>query len=250
MKDEKKVKRLKFFIFAGVGVLIAMISYSLGGMGKVSQKQMETIQKSKKVDLSKAKVEDVSLTQQEVNKFLISYYTKKDLEENRPRYKPFMTDSMYQSTVAAEGSPVAQTYKGYVINQKFNDAKIYIDAENNTAVVKVNYNYVTLTTKKQKPSEGMKSTASATLLLTYQKSGKKFLVNQIQNVSFDDYSTDLGDSIKGQEAIYEQEEGSSSESESPSNNMPTTEERLGKQTGTTQPSNSETVEEPKTSEEK
>lgn len=250
MKDERKVKRMKFYVLSAIAVLLVMISYSLGGLGKVPKSQINSkVDQTKKVDLNTAKV-DTSITQDKVEKFLIAYYTKKNLEENRPRYKPFMTDSMYQSMVAAEGAPVAQTYKDFVINQKFNDAKIYIDAENNTAVVKVNYSYVTLTTKNQKPSEGMKSTASATLLLSYQKSGKKFLVNQIQNVSFDDYSTDSGDSIKGQEAIYEQPESSSSEPESSSSAMPTAEERLGTQSSTTQPSSSETVEKPKTSEEK
>lgn len=239
MKDEKKVRRLRFYILSGVALLIAIVSYSFGGLGKVPKSQVKSqVSTAKKIDLTKAKINEVEITQKDVKKFLVAYYTKKDLEENRNRYKPFMTDSMYKTALSAEETPVAQTYKGYVINQKFQDAKVYIDATNQTVLVKVDYSYVTLTKKTDKASDGMSNNSTATLLLTYQKSGKSLLVNNIQNVSFDDRSSDTSEGIKGQEAIYEQSESKTTTSDE---KLPTAEERLGTTTAS--------VEKPKTDEE-
>lgn len=74
--------------------------------------------------------------------------------------------------------------------------------------------------------------------MTYQKTGKSLLVNNIQNVSFDDRSSDTSQSIKGQEAIYEQSESKTTTSDE---KLPTAEERLGTTTAS--------VEKPKTDEE-
>lgn len=156
MKDEKKVRRLRFYILSGVALLIAIVSYSFGGLGKVPKSEVKSqVSTAKKIDLNKAKIDEAKITQNDVKKFLVAYYTKKDLEENRNRYKPFMTESMYKTALSAEETPVAQTYKGYVINQKFQEAKVYIDETNQTALVKVDYSYVTLTKKTDKASDGM-----------------------------------------------------------------------------------------------
>lgn len=248
MKDDKKVKKIMFIGLFIAAALIAIVSYSIGGIGKVPKEQMQKeVSKSKTVDLKHAKVTDQAVTQNDIKSFLVAYYTKKDLEENRNRYKPFMTDSMYKTATTAEEAPVAQTYKGYVINQKFKDAKIYIDDENKIAIVKVDYSYVTLTKKTDKAADGISSSSTATLRLTYQKSDKKFLVNNVENISFDDNvasSNSTTGGITGQESIYEQPVQSTTESDAKksSGDMPTTEERLGKTT--------ESVEKPKTDEEK
>lgn len=43
------------------------------------------------------------------------YYTKKDLGENRNRYKEYMTDAMYNQAVLLENEPTTQTYS-YVVD--------------------------------------------------------------------------------------------------------------------------------------
>src|SRR5574340_137013 len=94
MKDEKKVRRLRFYILSGVALLIAIVSYSFGGLGKVPKSEVKSqVSTAKKIDLNKAKIDEAKITQNDVKKFLVAYYTKKDLEENRNRYKPFMTES-------------------------------------------------------------------------------------------------------------------------------------------------------------
>ncbi|HEL1183892.1 TPA: hypothetical protein TVL29_000600, partial [Streptococcus equi subsp. zooepidemicus] len=65
-------------------------------MGKNSQDSSET-----KVSTTN-KSDDKRLDESLVKKFLIAYYTKKDLEENRQRYKEYMTEGLYNATVSEE----------------------------------------------------------------------------------------------------------------------------------------------------
>lgn len=81
--------------------------------------------------------------------FLISYYTKKDLEENRPRYKSFMTDGLYNSVIAEENKPVNQAYKGFVVDQVFESANIYIDATTDEVLAEVKYSNSVLQEKRE-----------------------------------------------------------------------------------------------------
>ncbi|MBU5519615.1 hypothetical protein KQI96_16635, partial [Enterococcus sp. S163_ASV_20] len=83
--------------------------------------------------------EKETITPASVKKFLIAYYTKKDLGENRNRYKPLVTPGMYNELVAEEKQPVNQAYKGYVVNQVLDRYKIYIDSENNEVISEVSY---------------------------------------------------------------------------------------------------------------
>ncbi|WP_254558615.1 hypothetical protein, partial [Salmonella enterica] len=85
------------------------------------------------------------LSDSTVNKFLIAYYTKKDLGENDNRYKLLMTDSMYNQATSNEKLPVNQAYKGYVIDQVFSKADIYINQKDLTAICNVTYKNTQLT---------------------------------------------------------------------------------------------------------
>lgn len=171
MIDTFKVKILKGVGIAIVVVLIFVIGFGVGHIGKSTQKV--SAPKTKEV------AEGTELTQDYIRKFLIAYYTKKDLEENRSRYKPFMTDGLYTSVVNMENEPVNQTYKGYVVDQAFKSADIFIDEKNNTAIATINYTN-TLLKNKGDYKDAQKNVASKnTLRLTFTKDGKKFKVNNM-----------------------------------------------------------------------
>lgn len=153
MIDTFKVKILKGVGVAIIVILIFVIGFGVGHIGKSTQKV--SAPKTKKV------AEGTELTQDYIRKFLIAYYTKKDLEENRSRYKPFMTDGLYTSVVNMENEPVNQTYKGYVVDQAFKSADIFIDEKNNTAIATINYTNTLLKNKGD------------------YKDGKKFKVNNM-----------------------------------------------------------------------
>lgn len=171
MIDTFKVKILKGVGVAIVVILIFVIGFGVGHIGKSTQKV--SAPKTKKV------AEGTELTQDYIRKFLIAYYTKKDLEENRSRYKPFMTDGLYTSVVNMENEPVNQAYKGYVVDQAFKSADIFIDEKNNIAIATINYTN-TLLKNKGDYKDAQKNVASKnTLRLTFTKDGKKFKVNNM-----------------------------------------------------------------------
>lgn len=120
------------------------------------------------------------MDQETVKNFLIAYYTKKDLGENRNRYLPFMTTSMYKLQVEQEDLPVNQAYKGYVLNQVFDGATIYIDESRLTAIATVNY--TNLNVLKKGSSEGTTLNNKDSLLISFSKEKGKYLVNNIERI--------------------------------------------------------------------
>lgn len=107
---------------------------------------------------------------------------EKDLEENRPRYKPFMTDSMYQETVQEEQKPVNQTYKGYVVDQSYESGSIYIDKTHKVALAQIQYSSTILAEKDNRDSKGLTGITKATIRLTYVEQSGKLLVNKIEPI--------------------------------------------------------------------
>ena len=80
-----------------------------------------------------------------------------------------MTDGLYTSVVNMENEPVNQTYKGYVVDQAFKSADIFIDEKNNTAIATINYTN-TLLKNKGDYKDAQKNVASKnTLRLTFTK---------------------------------------------------------------------------------
>lgn len=160
MIDEEKVRRLRMVAGGIIIFLLVLLSFGIGQMTaapKEKQKQEDT-NKSPQTQL---------LTYQEVEEFLTAYYTKKDLETNRNRYKPFMTTSLYNQEVSKEEEPVSQTYKGYVVDFEFQEADIYINTKTNIAIVQVDYTN-TLLEKKDNYDKAQKNVHNrATLKLTY-----------------------------------------------------------------------------------
>lgn len=178
MLDTNKIKFLK--ILAGiVGViLIFLIGFGFGSMGKSTS---STTTETKSETTTTETAEEDTLTAEEVQKFLMVYYTKKDLEENRNRYKEYMTDAMYNQQVALEEDPTTQTYKGYVVDFEYQDSDVYLDTVDNIALVKVTYQD-TLLAKKNDYSQARTMTETATLRITYSKTSDGFLVNNIESI--------------------------------------------------------------------
>ena len=95
MIDTNKLTWYKrLFLVIGF-IIVFLIGLGFGQMGKTNQKQVTTPKTTtKKVTAGS------QLTEKWVKKFLIAYYTKKDLEENRNRYKEYMTEGMYNATIS------------------------------------------------------------------------------------------------------------------------------------------------------
>ena len=106
----EKLSRYKKIAFIG-GSLLLIVLIFLIGLSVGQRKQVNTNEKQVKVEKKE------ELTTSTVKKFLIAYYTKKDLGENRNRYEPLVTSAMYNELVNVEKQPVNQAYKGYVVNQ-------------------------------------------------------------------------------------------------------------------------------------
>ena len=147
----------------------------IGGSNMPRQQANSTVEEVSKTAESK------SLTAEKVKEFLLAYYTKKDVGENQERYKEFMTEQLYAQQVKLDESPVTQAYKGYVLNQVFDKATIYIDEENLSALVEVTYTNVQ-TTKRNNAEAGVKMSEKATIKLSYAKDKGKYLVNRIEPI--------------------------------------------------------------------
>lgn len=179
-------------LFLVIGFMIVfLIGLGFGQMGKTNQKQVTTPKTTtKKVTAGS------QLTEKWVKKFLIAYYTKKDLEENRNRYKEYMTEGMYNATISEEETAQNQAYKGYVVNFEFQSAQIYIDQTNEKVICYVNYTNDLLQEKDS--SEGAQTDVSNTTIiqLIYSKVDKTYLVNNMSTLLI----TDSQDPTVSQEA--------------------------------------------------
>lgn len=186
MYNQRLINLLKY----GGAALVAFLLLSLGfGAGNIYEKisvkkQLAKVQKNQ---ATITKEDDRHpLTEKLVKEFLLVYYTKKDLEENRPRYKPYMTESMYEAAVKEENSAVYQAYKGYVVDQVFDSATIYIDKENRTALAQVTYSSVLLSEKHNRQGLSTNQTTSVSVRLNYVVDKDKLLVSRVTPITITD----------------------------------------------------------------
>ena len=181
MYNQKLIKATKCLLIGAGAIFCILLGHSVAQVQQHfthnGQKQVQVKQKKEE-----KKQKQASLSEKQVKDFLIAYYTKKDLEENRPRYKPFMTESMYQEAIQEEQKPVNQTYKGYVVDQAFESASIYIDVEHKVALAQVQYTSTTLTEKDNRDSKGITGTTKVTIRLTYVEQDGKLLINNIEPI--------------------------------------------------------------------
>lgn len=185
MIDPKKLKMVKIAGYV-VGIILAVaVGIVLGQSALSSQTKQETTKTTKSTKTS-------TLTQKQVTNFLLNYYTKKDLGENRNRYKEYMTDALYQQTVATEDEPQNQTYKGFVVDFEFKNADIYINEDSLEVIAQVTYVNTLLDEKKNYDTAQKDVVNTATLRLTYVKENDKYKVNKIENIILTDQTGDYG----------------------------------------------------------
>lgn len=179
MINTKKLELVKRIIYIAVCVVLVLVGFVIGTT--VSQKESK---KDEPVKTTQKKKEDVkTLTSNNVSDFLIAYYTKKDVGENRERYEPLTTTYMFNELVDREKQPVNQAYKGYIVNQVFERADIYVDDVNSTAIALVTYKYTKRAHKKTDEGALLNQTEQEAIKITFLKQGKTFLVNKINYVS-------------------------------------------------------------------
>lgn len=184
MYNERLVKLLKI----GVAILLAALIFSLGYGAAAVQSKMNKKEAPTSQTVKKKETEAHELKRKEVEDFLIAYYTRKDLGENRKRYKPFMTEGLYNATVSDEDTPLQKTYKGYVVDRIYQNATIYIDSENKEVIAQVRYSQTILEEKDNRDGKSYNEEGNATLRLQYSETENKFLVNNIEPILLSDGS--------------------------------------------------------------
>lgn len=194
MLDLAKIKALKI-----IGYILLLIVAVVIGVG-VGQSMTTSSVKKENAENQEAKSEQV-LTQEQVKEFLLNYYTKKDLGENRNRYKDYMTDGLYKQQIAKEEEPVNQTYKGFVIDFKFKSAEIFINQEKLQVITQVNYVNTLLDDKKNLETAQRDVLNKKTLRLSYINDNGTLKVNKIESIILTDQTGDYGilDSSKSSE---------------------------------------------------
>lgn len=181
MIDSVKVKFFKTVGIIVAGIVIFMLGLSFGQLGR-----KETNRPIKQVKTKATKGTELNVSY--IKQFLVAYYTKKDLGENRERYKPFMTEGLYNGTVSEEDEPTNQTYKGYIVNYKFESAQIYINQTDKTAIVTVNYTNDLYKTKGSKKDAQLNFENKLTMKLNYTKVNNKYLINNMSTLLIADSS--------------------------------------------------------------
>ncbi len=178
MYNQKKILKFKKLGIVIVSIILLLAGFSVGfGMGAIKKKN--TVEPVKKEVVEKKK----ELTSDRVNKFLIAYYTKKDLGENRNRYEPLVTEAMLNELTAEENQPVNQAYKGYVVNQVLDSAEIYVNSEENTVICTVTYKNTQRVKKGTDDGALRNQSNQEAIKLTFLKQGKQYVVNKLEPVT-------------------------------------------------------------------
>ena len=181
MIDEFKVTFFKRAMMIVGIIVIFLIGLGFGSMGKKNDNQTSSHTTSTK----KVK-EGHQLTESWVKQFLIAYYTKKDLEENRNRYKEYMTDGMYIAAGSEYETAQNQAYKGFVVNFEFKDAQIYIDKTNDKAICYVDYTNDLLQKKNSTEGAQLGVDNNTIIQLTHNEINGKYLVNNMSTLLITD----------------------------------------------------------------
>ena len=178
------LNKVKARFLIGVGGLIAvsfmvMIGYTIGSQSVSKQTENQIRAEANKL-VTKEKQEEIAtvLSDELVNEFLTQYYTKEKLGENNNRIKPYMTDSAFKEEVARQEDSINQVYKDYMLDYRFESAKIYVNSEANEALAEVTYQVVYVSDVSDKAQKSTQ-TETTSLKLSYAKLSDKLLVNQV-----------------------------------------------------------------------
>ncbi len=180
MYKEKMVMMAKRMGYVVIGGLIFLIGLGIG-IGLTNKESSKKVEEPKKEVATPPKAKD--LTNKQVKDFLIAYYTKKDLGENRKRYEPFVTTNMLNELIEIEAEPVNQAYKGYIVDQVFEKADIYVDTENQAAIATVTYKNTQLPTKGSYENALENQFHEEVIKISFLQQGKRYLVNRIDYVA-------------------------------------------------------------------
>ncbi|WP_225535404.1 MULTISPECIES: hypothetical protein [unclassified Enterococcus] len=239
MYNQAKIQKLKKVGWTFGLLFLVLICFFVGlSVGKSKQKAEQKPIKQEVVEKKEG------LTTDTVQKFLIAYYTRKDLGENRNRYEPLVTSSMYNELTTEEDQPVNQAYKGYVVNQVLDSADIYINEENDTAICVVTYK----NTQRRKigSDEGALKNQSnqEAVQVTFTQQGKKFKVDKMEPVTLTNLLSTDKNSYNTNVTIGSEELNSTqSASINPSDVQTTTRSLEGTQTTSTSETTVSTTEE-------
>ena len=143
MLNKVKVRFLISLASLAVVSFLVIIGYSLAQ--QLSAKQTESEIRAEADKIVKKNEEENKrsiLTEETVKEFLTQYYTKQKLGENNQRIQPYMTDSAYSDEVASQEEAIHQIYKDYILDYRFDQAKIYIDVTNQTAIAQFSYSVI------------------------------------------------------------------------------------------------------------
>lgn len=185
MLDLNKLKLLKAVGYLFLIVLAVVIGV---GIGQSTSDKGKSISKS---DVNQVSSND-RINPKKVEEFLLNYFTKKDLGENRKRYKEFMTAGLYQQEVAREEEPISQTYKGFVVDFKYKSSEIYINQNKHSVIAQVNYVNTLLDEKKNYETAQRDVMNKLTLRLTYVNESGQLKLNQIESIILTDQTGDYG----------------------------------------------------------
>lgn len=166
-----------------VGFFLTM-GFSLGKQSVTRANQVEITRQAEQLAKERHDKERASVLSQElVEEFLVHYYTKEKLGENNGRIKPYLTDSAYREELARQDEPLNQVYKDYILDYRYSEAQIFLDSNQQEALVEVSYT-VTYVADLEKKEQAMTNQVEKRLLrLGYSKVGDKLLVNHIQSYS-------------------------------------------------------------------
>ena len=210
MLDLKKIKILKVVGWILLVILAALIGFSAGQGSTKTKTQEKPKQKTTIANSS------FNVKQKDVEEFLLNYYTKKDLGENRKRYKEYMTEGMYSQEVAKEDEPQNQTYKGFVVDFEYQGSEIYIDEKNHQVLAQVRYTNTLLDEKKNYDS-AVKDVQNETVLkLSYSEDNGKFKISKIETMALMELPSSTGIASQS-ETSHPEEETTTTASSSSSN---------------------------------
>ena len=207
MYNQKKLAWFKRLVITGSCALLLLTGFGLGSFfsGKQVKQANQTVKS--KPDNTRKQASD-QLTTETVKDFLISYYTKKDLGENRNRYKPFVTNALYNELVSMEEEPVNQAYKGYTVNQVLQDATIYINEKDESAIGVVSYKNTQRMVIGSDDKALMDQSNQEAIKLSYTREGKKFVVNKLEHIMLSDPLTIKRNSYPNEEKNQTEQDNS------------------------------------------
>lgn len=182
MLNKKLIKTFKVAVSIIVIIMVFAMGYFLGdGLRKNSANKTikDTLQQTKN---SNKDIENQ--LKEKTQGFLIAFYTKKDLGENRDRYRPFVTEGMYNSMVSEEEKAVNKAYQGYIVDWEFVEDDMFINADKLEVLVKVTYKNTSLAIKDDR-SKQVTQTSQASYKITFTKTDKTYLVNKMEQMTIE-----------------------------------------------------------------